>query len=37
MISDNLPLPWGLNKDGRVEVRVFTRDTTTVDIGAIRQ
>jgi hypothetical protein len=37
VISDNLPLPWGLNKEGRTEVRVFTRDTTNVDIGAIRQ
>lgn len=37
VISDNLPLPWGLNKDGRTEVRVFTRDSTSVDIGATRQ
>lgn len=37
VISDNLPLPWGLEKEGRTEVRVFTRDTTTVNIGAIRQ
>ncbi len=37
VISDNLPLPWSLVKDGRTETRVFTRDSTTVDIGAIRQ
>ena len=35
--SDNLPLPWSIDKDGRTEVRVFTRDTTTVDIAAQRQ
>ncbi len=37
VISDNLPLPWGLVKDGRTEVRVVTRDTTVVDIGAQKQ
>ncbi len=37
VVSDNLPLPWGLKQDGRTEVRVFTRETTTVDIGAVRQ
>lgn len=37
VISDNLPLPWGLLKDGRTEIRVFTRDSTTVNIGATRQ
>jgi hypothetical protein len=37
VISDNLPLPWGLEKEGRTEVRVFTRDTTAVNIGAVRQ
>ncbi len=37
VISDNLPLPWGLNRDGRTDVRVFTRDSTSVDIGATRQ
>lgn len=37
VISDNLPLPWALVKDGRTEVRVVTRDTTTVDIGALKQ
>jgi hypothetical protein len=37
VISDNLPLPWSLVKDGRTEVKIFTRDTTTVDIPALRQ
>lgn len=35
--SDNLPLPWVLDDDGRTELRVFTRDSTHVDIGARRQ
>ncbi len=35
--SDNLPLPWSLEKEGRTELRIFTRDTTTVDIGATKQ
>lgn len=34
--SDNLPLPWSLEKEGRTELRIFTRDTTTVDIGATK-
>ena len=34
--SDNLPLPWSLDKEGRTELRIFTRDTTTVDIGAVK-
>jgi hypothetical protein len=36
VISDNLPLPWQLDKDGRTELRVYTRETSTVDIGAIK-
>jgi hypothetical protein len=36
VISDNLPLPWLLDKDGRTELRVYTRETSTVDIGAIK-
>lgn len=36
IISDNLPLPWLLDKDGRTELRVFTRETSTVDIGAFK-
>jgi SdrD B-like domain len=36
VIGDNLPLPWSLQKDGRTEVRVYTRETTTVDIGALK-
>ena len=37
VVSDNLPLPWGLDKEGRTELRVHTRETTTVDIGAQKQ
>jgi hypothetical protein len=36
VISDNLPLPWLLDKDGRTELRVFTRETSTVHIGAYK-
>ena len=36
VISDNLPLPWMLDKEGRTELRVFTRDTTNVEIGAVK-
>jgi SdrD B-like domain len=36
VIGDNLPLPWALEKDGRTEVRVYTRETSTVDLGAIK-
>jgi hypothetical protein len=36
VIGDNLPLPWSLEKDGRTEVRVYTRETSTVDLGAIK-
>ena len=32
--SDNLPLPWSFEQDGRSQARVLTRDTTVVDIGA---
>ena len=34
--SDNLPLPWSFEQDGRASARVLTRDTTVVDIGARR-
>lgn len=37
VVSDNLPLPWGLKQDGRTEVCVFTHETTTVDVAAVRQ
>jgi hypothetical protein len=37
VVSDNLPLPWGLDKEGRTELRIHTRETTTVDIGAQKQ
>jgi hypothetical protein len=36
VVSDNLPLPWLLDKEGRTTVRVYTRETTTVHIGAIK-
>jgi hypothetical protein len=36
VIGDNLPLPWSLEKDGRTEVRVYTRETSTVDLGALK-
>ena len=36
VISDNLPLPWTLDKEGRTELRVFTRDTTHVEIAAFK-
>jgi hypothetical protein len=38
VVADNLPLPWSLDKNGRSDartaVRVFTRETSRVDIGA---
>jgi SdrD B-like domain len=34
--GDNLPLPWTLVNEGRVEVDVATRDRTDIDIGAVR-
>jgi SdrD B-like domain len=34
--SDNLPLPWALQNQGRTEVDVTTRDRTDVSIGAVR-
>jgi hypothetical protein len=34
--SDNLPLPWVLTNSGRTELQVYTRESTTVDIGALR-
>jgi hypothetical protein len=34
--TDNLPLPWTVTNQGRTEVMVGTRDTTEVDIGAMR-
>lgn len=36
VVSDNLPLPWVLLGDGRVEVVVGTRDRTDIGIGAQR-
>jgi hypothetical protein len=34
--TDNLPLPWTLNNQGRTEVEVETRDRVDVNIGAMR-
>jgi hypothetical protein len=36
VISDNLPLPWFLNNEGRTEVLVSTRDRTDISIPAQR-
>jgi hypothetical protein len=36
-VGDNVPLPWFLANDGRVEVDVATRGRTTVAIAAERQ
>ena len=36
VVSDNLPLPWSLDNNGRTEVKVFTRDLTKIDIGAVQ-
>jgi hypothetical protein len=36
VVSDNLPLPWVLLGDGRVEVAVGTRDRTDISIAAQR-
>ncbi|MGD0490277.1 MAG: hypothetical protein ABSC32_01915 [Steroidobacteraceae bacterium] len=36
VISDNLPLPWALPNEGRMDVQVSTRDRTQVNIGALR-
>ncbi len=34
VISDNLPLPWVLEQDGRTALRIYTRETTTIDLAA---
>jgi hypothetical protein len=36
VVTDNLPLPWALVNDGRVELEVTTRDRTDISIGARR-
>jgi hypothetical protein len=40
VVGDNLPLPWSLDKSGRSDartpVRVFTRETSRADIGAVQ-
>ncbi len=38
VVADNLPLPWTLDKagrsDARTPLRIYTRETTRIDIGA---
>jgi hypothetical protein len=36
VVPDNLPLPWALVNDGRSEVEVSVRETTTLEVGAQR-
>ena len=36
VISDNLPLPWQLEKEGRSEIKIYTRESTTVNIAATK-
>ena len=36
VVPDNLPLPWMLVNDGRVEIEVPVRETVIVDIAAQR-
>lgn len=36
VVPDNLPLPWTLHGEGRVEVEVRTRDRTNVNVAAVR-
>ncbi len=36
VVSDNLPLPWLINNEGRQQVQVRTRDSTSVSIGAVK-
>lgn len=36
VISDNLPLPWVMNNDGRQSVEVFTREATQLSLGAVK-
>jgi hypothetical protein len=36
VVPDNLPLPWTIAGDGRVQVEVRTRDHTDISIGARR-
>ena len=37
VVPDNLPLPWSVGNDGKVEVVVRTRETLNVDIAAGRR
>lgn len=34
VVPDNLPLPWVVSGEGRREISVGTRETTTIDIAA---
>lgn len=34
VVPDNLPLPWMVSGDGKREISVSTRETTTIDIAA---
>lgn len=34
--ADNLPLPWTLTNEGRIEVDVGTRDRVDINVGAVR-
>ncbi|HTV97623.1 MAG TPA: SdrD B-like domain-containing protein [Steroidobacteraceae bacterium] len=36
VISDNLPLPWSLQNEGRTEIEVTTRGRASVELGAQR-
>lgn len=36
IVPDNLPLPWTMVNEGRVEIEVLVRDTVTVDLPAQR-
>jgi hypothetical protein len=36
VLQDDLPLPWSLDADRKIDARVSTRDTTRIDIGAKR-
>lgn len=36
VVPDNLPLPWAVGAEGRQEIQVRTRETTTLEIPAAR-
>jgi hypothetical protein len=37
VVSDNLPLPWGISGEGKQTIRVYSRDLTRVTYGAVKQ